>query len=446
MLLVLALGAASCSTAAPGQSNAPSGGGDVRAYAGQTIRVAAEDNDSTTTLKQVIGDFEDATGVKVELEVFDETTLRQKLVLDFTSKTGTYDVGELQYWFVPEFAKAGYLVPLDDLLAKQTLGWADAADFPGRTLDSMKYDGKLYGLPVRLIGGLQYYRKDLVAENGWPEPKTTAEVLELARLTKEKYGDEVRGWTGRGNRDFSSFGSFGGFAASYGAKLLDDQNHPTLTSDPAWKQALTDWVTLMKDYSAPSAANMSWYEAYQEFQAGRAVQMFETSDYGSLFEDPAESKVPGKVGYAPAPTGPAGKTAQWFFSGGLAINASISAERQAAAWHFLQWRSSAETFAKELKVPDAPRFTVPSNTVLSSPDFDSAAKDANVTDYANAQRAAFQAMDPWYWPFIPEFAQVSEAFATNVSAAIAGQMSVDEVLSKSNEAIEKILSDAGYYG
>lgn len=418
----------------------------IRAYAGRTLRIALEDNDATTTIKQLISDFEQETGISVILEIFDETTLRQKLVLDFTSHTNTYDIGELQYWYVPEFAAAGYLVSLDDLMAEGTVpDWLDVNDFPGRTIDAMKYKGTLYGLPVRLIGGMHYYRKDLLEENGWSVPKTTSDVLDLAKKTKEVYGDKVFGWSERGNRESSSFGSFAGWASAYGAKLLDDNYHPTLLTDPAWKAAITDWVTLMKDYCAPGAANMSWYDAYQLFQAGSAIQMFETSDYGAVFEDPSESKVSGKVGYAEAPTGSAGKTAQWFFVSGYSINKDISPEQQAAAWLFLQWRSSAKVFAKEMTVPTAPRFTVPSTNVLNSPEFDQAAAEQNLTEYAKGMRSVFASMDPWYWPFVPEYIKIGEAFATNVSSAIAGQITVDEVLQKSNTEIEQILSEAGYY-
>lgn len=424
-----------------------SGGGDpddpLQQYAGATLRVAAEDNDSTTTIMQLLPEFEEATGITVEMEVLDETSLRQKLVLDFTSGSGAYDVGELQYWFVPEFAKAGHLEPLEPLLATTGVDqWLDIDDFPGSTLESMKFEGELYGLPVRLIAGMLYYRDDLIDSR----PTTVDEVMDLVRDSADEFEDAgAVGWTGRGNRDFSSFGSFGGWAAAYGARLFDDEFRPTLTSDPAWKQALSDWVELMRDNSAPGAGNMSWYEAYQQFQSGGAALMFETSDYGALFEDPAESAVVGKVGYAPPPAGPSGATAQWFFAGGYSINADISEEQKAAASLFVQWRSSKDVFAQELTVDDAPRFTIPSTTVLESQEFEDAATAAGLEEYVLAQREAFLAMDPSYWPLIPEFIEVASAYAANVSAAIAGQMSVDQALEDSDSAIEAIMEEAGYY-
>lgn len=406
--------------------------------------MAAEDNPATAAATSLIPEFEERTGIKVEVEIFDETTLRQKAVLDFTSGTRTYDAVELQYWFVPEFAKAGYLLPLDDLLTGRPTEWLDPADFPGRSIDSMKYEGKLYGLPNRLIGGMYYYRKDIFAEHGWTVPTTMAEVMALSTTAKETLGDSMNTWCGRGSRDFSAFGSFGGIAAAYGARLLDADHKPTLTSDPNWRVALGDWLTLMRDHASSEAANMTWYDMYQQFMAGDCLQTIETTGYGELYEDPSESQVVGKVGYAAAPTGPAGKTAQWFFSGGYAINSDVDADQQGAAWLFLQWRSSASTLIKELTVPEVPRLGLPSVSVLSSPDFKAAAEEQGLGEYADGIRASLEDADPWYWPFVPEFSQISEVFATNVSAAIGGQATLDEALAKSNDAIEKIMTDAGY--
>jgi multiple sugar transport system substrate-binding protein/sorbitol/mannitol transport system substrate-binding protein len=431
---------ASTETSAPTPS--PTTATDARrAYAGQTIRVLLDDVAPTTTMKQVIADFETATGIKVQLDVFDETTARQKIVLDLTSHTATYDVINLQWWFVPEFAKAGYLVPVNDLVASGTDPvWYNPTDFPGNILTGFKFNDTLYGLPFWVIGGMYYYRTDVFKELGIQPPKTLQDAITIAALAKSK---GLYGWAGRGNRDFDAFGSFAGFASAYGAKLLDNTNHPTLLTDPAWKQAMTDWLKLMRDYGPPGGGNLTWYDAYQAMDAGKVLQFFETSDYGPSIENPKESKVVGNVGYVPAPVGPAGKPAQWFYSEGIGVNKD--SKNQGAAWLFLQWRTSAETFAKELQVPDSPRFDVPSSSVLDSPEFDAAAQKAGMQAYANGLRETIKVADPWYWPAIPEYIKVAEAFASRVSAGIAGELTVDQILQQSNDAITKIMTDAGYY-
>lgn len=442
LAVLVGLTAVACAGGEEPETSAPKNFSDRKAYDGVTITVAAEDVAPTTTLKQIIGDFEKETGITVKLETFDEVTLREKEVLDFTSGAATYDVVNLQWWFVPEFANAGYLVSIDDLLAKGTdPEWLNMDDFTGSILDGFRYNDTLYGIPFWLIGGMHYYRTDLLKQIGEAPPATVDDVFALA----ENAPTDVHGWVGRGNREFSSFGSFAGFAAGYGAKLFDDEYHSTLLSDPAWKEALTDWLTLMTDYSPPGSANISWYDAYQTFQKGDVIQMFETSDYGPAFENPKDSSVEGNVGYEPAPVGPAGEPMQWFFSEGYGINADASEEQQGAAWLFLQWRAAAETQMKELSVPDSPRFDVVSLEVLESPEYDEAAKAAKQVDYAQGLRETFKVADPWYWPAVPEFTQLAEVFAKNMSSAITGEMSIDQVLEDSHAQIEEIMDRAGYY-
>jgi ABC-type glycerol-3-phosphate transport system substrate-binding protein len=441
--VVLCMTAIACGDSEEQPTAAPDDFADKRAYEGVTITVAAEDVAPTTTLKQIIGDFEEETGITVKMETFDEVTLREKEVLDFTSGAATYDVVNLQWWFVPEFANAGYLVSVDDLIAKGTVPeWFNEDDFTGSILDGFRFDGTLYGVPFWLIGGMHYYRTDLLDQIGEKPPATVDDVLRIAQRA-EPTG--AYGWVGRGNREFSSFGSFAGFAAGYGAKLFDDEYRSTLLSDPAWKESVTDWLTLETQHSPPGAANLNWYDAYQTFQKGDVIQMFETSDYGPAFESPKDSSVVGKVGYMPAPEGPAGQPMQWFFSEGYGINADASEEQQGAAWLFLQWRAAAETQMKELSVPDSPRFDVVSSEVLDSPEYADAAKAAKQVDYAEGLKETFKIADPWYWPAVPEFTQIAEVFAKNMSSAISGEMTVDEVLEDSHAQIEQIMERSGYY-
>jgi len=411
-----------------------------RAYAGTEIRVIVDDVAPTTTMKQIIDDFTEETGIVVNLEVYDETTAREKIVLDLTSHTAAYDVVNLQWWFVPEYANGGFLVPIEELEAMGTDPvWYNPSDFAGSIVEGFRYEETLYGLPFWIIGGMYYYRTDILAENGWDTPATIQDVLAIAESTKQTYGEDMYGWIGRGNRDFDAFGSFAGFAAGYGVKLLDDGGNPTLLTEPAWEQAMTDWIALMRGYGPPGAGNLTWYDSYQLFEQGKIVQFFETSDYGPAFENPDESVVVGNAGYLPAPVGPAGEHAQWFYAEGLGVNRDSTPEKQAAAWLFLQWRTSAETFAKELRVDDSPRFDVPSTSVLNSEDYQIAAEEAGMVAYAEGLRDTLLVADPWYWPFVPEFAQVAEAFASEVSGALSGDATAAQVLERAQVKIEDIL-------
>jgi ABC-type glycerol-3-phosphate transport system substrate-binding protein len=76
-------------------------------------------------------------------------------------------------------AESGYLVDLTSLLDISTL--TDAGQ------DASKIDGKVYGVPVlgAYTVGL-YYNRDIFAKNGLEPPKTTAELLAIAKTLKAK--------------------------------------------------------------------------------------------------------------------------------------------------------------------------------------------------------------------------------------------------------------------
>ena len=49
-----------------------------------------------------------------------------------------------------------------------------------------------------------------------------------------------------------------------------------------------------------------------------------------------------------------------------------------------------------------------------------------------------------YWPFIPQFVEIGDAFMIEVSAAIAGTQDVQTALNNAQRSIEQIMQDAGY--
>jgi multiple sugar transport system substrate-binding protein len=410
------------------------------ALAGTSIRAITVDVSPTTTLKQVIGDFTAKTGIKVNIETYNEDTVRQKEVLDFTSHSRVYDVDTVEWWFTPEFANAHYLVSINSLLKSGTVkGWLSVKDFPGRVLDGFRYQGTLWAVPYWEIAGLYYYRTDIFNKLDVKPPKTIADIITIAKKTKAA-NLGLYGWSGRGNRSYDAFGSVAGFAAAYGAKLLDSKGQPTLLTDPRWHRAMTDWLTLMQNYAPPGAGSATWYDAYQTFQQSKVSQFFDTSDYGPALESPKDSKVLGKVGYMPPPVGPAGKRMQWFYAEGFGINKAVSPKQQAAAWLFLQWRSSPQTFLKELQVKHSPRFDEPSLTVLNSPKYLAAAGKAKMVAYVTGLRDALKVADPRYWPNIPSYAEVGAAIAKDVSDGIASHKTATQVLQAANADTLKVLA------
>ncbi|WP_157943894.1 ABC transporter substrate-binding protein [Blastococcus atacamensis] len=432
-LLAAALVASACGGSDAEQ--APAAGRE--SFEGTELRVLLKEGYEIEAIQEFLPEFEEATGIEVELEVYDEPTARQKLVLDATSGTGTYDVTSLSFWNVPEFVKAGWVEPLDAYIEDAKDEWLTIEDIPPSALDSMTVDDKLYALPHTILGGMFFYRADVFEELGLQPPQTTDEILAAAEVIAEKRPDLIP-FTGRGAPTFASLGTELGWAHGYGALLFDEDGTPQADS-PEMTEAMTDFVTLMRDYGPEDAASLTFTEASERFSSGQAAMTFDTSGFGTIFEDPGQSKVAGNVGYT-LPTGPAGNHLQWLYNEGLAVTSG--SENKNAAWLFLQWRVSRDTTMKELT--ELGRTDVPNLHVLASPEYAQYAEENGLVDFTEKLQETWKNSTAEHWPFYPEFAKIGDTFSAQISSAIADSMSVEESLETAQTELTSIMESAGY--
>ena len=80
----------------------------------QTINILMESVPDTRFVEEVLPQFTEATGIDVELEVVNYAEMHTKLVPQLVAPTGSYDVIVVDFYWVGEFTKAGWLQPLDD--------------------------------------------------------------------------------------------------------------------------------------------------------------------------------------------------------------------------------------------------------------------------------------------------------------------------------------------
>jgi multiple sugar transport system substrate-binding protein len=101
---------------APG-TEAPSGDGDVASNVEGTVRVLMEGVPDTDIVKEMIGDFNaDYPNVKVEIETAVYDQMRDKYVASFTAPDPSYDLAIIDNPWMGDFAKAGFLTPLDSYI------------------------------------------------------------------------------------------------------------------------------------------------------------------------------------------------------------------------------------------------------------------------------------------------------------------------------------------
>jgi multiple sugar transport system substrate-binding protein len=111
--------------------------------------------------------------------------------------------------------------------------------------------------------------------------------------------------------------------------------------DPRSVKYTEMWVDMIRESGPPNWASMQWYDAKDAFASGQAGMIADCDFFAAGYEDPATSKIAGKVGYALLPAGSEGKTYSGLWTWALGVNKA--APNKAAAWLFVQWATSPRT-------------------------------------------------------------------------------------------------------
>ncbi len=228
---------------------------------------------------------------------------------------------------------------LEDLTADKD--YFELSKFLPGTVKAATVGGKIVAVPWFTDAGLLYYRKDLLQKYGFKEaPKTWDELVKMAKTITAKEKNMV-GFVWQGARYEGVVCDFMEFLVSFGGDVLDDAGN-VIVNSPAAVKALKFMVDLIyKEKVSPQAVTTYMEEeARRKFQNGEAVFMRNWPYAWSLLNDPKESKVAGKVGVAPLPAGPSGKSAATLGGWMLGINKNATPEEKAAAKKLVKFLTS----------------------------------------------------------------------------------------------------------
>jgi len=139
----------------------------------------------TDLMEAPLPDFEKATGIKVEaIEVPPATNIDEKIALDLAGGVAC-DVIMVDTYRIPEFAQAGYLLPLDEYVKE----WPDWNSYYDSMKEMVEFEGRCYGIPIDTDVRMLWYSKSVFEKAGIPvpwKPKTWDDVLETAKIIKER--------------------------------------------------------------------------------------------------------------------------------------------------------------------------------------------------------------------------------------------------------------------
>lgn len=413
----------------------------AKPYAGQTVTAITWDTAAARAIGDLIPEFEAATGIKVDWNIFAEPVLREKVLVDLASHTGIYDIFLIGSWVTAQYADAGYVISLDNLIATKKSEYF-AEDFAPKYLDALKFNGKLWGLPYYGHIGILMYRKDLFQKYGISVPETTDDLMQAAEsLTLDENGDgriDIYGMAMRAVRGEDNPIISTSWTWVHGGEWLTPDMKPAVTS-PEFVAGVKWFGDILRNYGPPDVSRYSWLEVQNVFVTGHCGIIFDASDFIGRIEDPEMSQIGGKIGYALASAGPAGpvteRYASHLFTAGMGINADSRSKE--AAWLFLQWMTSQDVQMRTMLVGHRTGLT--SESVLGSEEFGSTYPGVPVI------LRALQLANPEYMPHIPEYPEVCEIIGTQISGVVAGEIKAEAAMEKASDQIYKVLDLAGYY-
>lgn len=428
-------------TSTSSAADSVTGAFDWKTYAGEEINIGFSAHPLSDALIQVIPEFEALTGITVKYEQAPEADFRAKLNSQLQAGSSAFDIymtGPATNW---GYVNNGWIEDLQPYIDNPSLTsdtW-DFQDLYQNAVDVNRWtgepfagqgEGPLYGIPMNEEGYAIMYRKDIFEAEGIPEPQTIDDLIAAAAKLDGKTfdGKQIDGFVARGIDNWGPLiTGYGTFLGAYGATDLKADG-TTAIATPEVIEATKKWVEIMQ-YAPDDVASYDWQQVQSHFAAGNAAIMIDADHMAAVFEDPAQSAVAGKVGYALPPEGPAGRTSGiWLWS--LAMNAH-SAHKE-AAWYFIQWASAKEQMEKQVL---AGSINPTRASVANSPTMLN-----YVADWGNYNEIWTTILDQyakWRWNPSVDFDQAYNTWAKAVQAALLGA-DVEQSLKDAEPVINQV--------
>ena len=413
---------------------------------GVTIKCAFIGGAGYDLLYEAIPKFESETGAKVEI-VFkgDGFQIDKKLKTDFAAGTVDYDVCWDHSSFYTQYIDADGIIPLEDYWTDEEL-----SDFIPMILDSGRKDGHLWIIPRHFDISALHYRTDIFEdpdmqakfkeETGtdlkvpetWDEFKATALGLQKI-LPAGTYATEFAG------KEEALTGRFYELLTSEGGQFFDENWKPAFNSAAGVKAA-----TMLRDlYAAgampPGMTSFVWADVAANWVNGTIVMYTEWHGWYGYFQDPEASQVAGKFDIARQPIGDGQVHGGW--GGQHAFSVTKACENVPAAIELIKFLTN---YDNELIEANA-GMLVARNSVWDTIIEEAAAGDDPLA-VKRLELAKLQAAEDFRTPpLVAQWLPSSDIVYPIVQAIILGDKDPKAGLDEAADAVEKMMSEAGYY-
>jgi multiple sugar transport system substrate-binding protein len=325
-------------------------------FAGTTLKLATESTPPSNAINsQLKPYFEEATGIKVEIEVLPLEQVLQKLTLDVASSLGTYDLYYIDQSWSASFSRDVF-DPREQLQANAELAMPNynIDDFLPALVDGIsKYEDRWVGVPYDIPIFIMIYRKDIYENLGLKAPTTFEDLLANSAAISEALGPNTFGYAGQmKSGHYALECEWTSMLWGHGGSIFNSERR-FVGNDERGVTAL-DYYTKLRATMPPGVDGWTWDGQGQAVAQGIAASMLSWGEFFPFFDDPTQTKVsglceaiippqpialrkPNECGYGEIP----GVGHQ----GGSSLAVSRYSKSPDAAWIFMQWATCADTQA-----------------------------------------------------------------------------------------------------
>lgn len=309
---------------------------------------------------------------QVNLLFFNRDGFYDKLQADMAAGTDAFDANLLATYSIGRYAPFMEPIELD----------AGAADVFGDTvLETMRYEGEQYGVPLDLSAHFMYYRTDLI-DALLEDESSHARYSEIAEeylgesltpkhpddWTWDDYLATALYFTQAVNSDSPvRYGTvlqmqnllfnmmvFHSYPRSYGADWMDSNGNITVDSD-AYRLPLERYKMLLDAGATPrDSLSYEFPEANAAFNSGQVAVMLQWNGAAGELMDPDNSMHAENVAAVAPPSGPEGRFTHIH---GLGLGLNENARNPEGARKFLEWLSTEDAAVIYAQNSGAPGLT-----------------------------------------------------------------------------------------
>jgi multiple sugar transport system substrate-binding protein len=308
-------------------------------FDGVVLRGAAYQHRFFTILQGYIPEFENKTGMKVDLQLWTFPLYNQRAGQELSSGGSAFDFVNVTFFLAAQWVEAGYLTNLDEFTLDPNLtppDWNPGDFVDGAQLPYRDAKGATYGYAWEggsMVMGLS--RMDLMERKGLKIPTTFDELQHVC--AEIHVPGEVNGFVSWHLHHWCLMPYLHGFGGNAFQNPPTDVT-PALNS-PEAVQAVEFYASLLKRYAPRDVRSYTEEQARQSLLTGHSNVFIHSSSWvtPALLSDESRARETTCIVRMPA-----GPVHDYPAANSQGLGIPKNAKNRAAAWEFLRWALSPE--------------------------------------------------------------------------------------------------------